>query len=431
MERKDKSLSRRELLMSAGLAGAGPQAPPIRIRTVDRPTLGETNADFKRFSGATAPSLYNKIRTERDGADSLKAERAENARRAADLARQGRPGFGVRDRQLTQAAWTLARSTTPGAGLLSWTCITARTSAAQGTEPWVASPLEMAQTVKAAARLYGAAMTGIAPMTETYVNLRESGRDVVFDDVGVPAVTAEKFVIPRKMKWVVAIAVPSNLDLLAWAPSALGEAATALGYSQCLLLVASLAEFIRGLGYEAIPSLSDTAQCVPFAVQAGLGELGRMNRLVTPELGPAVRLCKVFTDMPMPYDKPIDFGLIGFCKRCQSCAQACPARALSFDAEPSFRTTGPWNNAGHKAWFEDAYLCWQYSQKVGANVCSKCLVACPYTRAAKRWQRESGKAASARAPAGGRGFRILVDGAGRERGAEEWWAQEPPSGGSG
>jgi hypothetical protein len=57
---------------------------------------------------------------------------------------------------------------------------------------------------------------------------------------------------------------------------------------------------------------------VPFAIEAGIGELSRLNKLVTPEFGPAVRLCKVFTDLPMACDTPIDFGL-EFCKKCKKC----------------------------------------------------------------------------------------------------------------
>ncbi len=106
-----------------------------------------------------------------------------------------------------------------------------------------------------------------------------------------------------------------DLDLLSRAPTSLGDAATGLGYSHSAFTVASLAEFIRGLGYQAIPSVNDTALSVPFAVEAGIGELSRLNKLVTPEFGPAVRLCKVFTDLPMACDKPVDFGLVEFCKK--------------------------------------------------------------------------------------------------------------------
>ena len=70
-----------------------------------------------------------------------------------------------------------------------------------------------------------------------------------------------------------------------------------------------LAEFIRILGYKAIPMGNDTSLSIPLAIDAGLGELGRHGLLITPEYGPCVRLCKVFTDLPLEPDKPIQFGV--------------------------------------------------------------------------------------------------------------------------
>jgi len=56
----------------------------------------------------------------------------------------------------------------------------------------------MARTVKAAARLYGAGLVGIAPMNETYVNLRQEKKDIVFEDVDVPAVTGTSSRFPGR-----------------------------------------------------------------------------------------------------------------------------------------------------------------------------------------------------------------------------------------
>jgi reductive dehalogenase len=167
---------------------------------------------------------------------------------------------------------------------------------------------------------------------------------------------------------------------------------------------------------------------VPFAAEAGIGELSRLNKLVTPEFGPAVRLCKVFTDLPMACDKPVDFGLVEFCKKCKKCAESCPTRALSFDDEPSFKTRGPWNNPGHKAWFEDSYKCFQFWQKAGG--CSICLASCPYTKAAQAWIHPMVKATVSVAPATDGFFRIMDDtlGYGKSRDPREWWTKGPPAG---
>jgi len=404
------------------------------IRVVDRPTLGETNAEYKRFSGNDMFALYRPLKAQRDGAGSFEAEQASKAKRLIAWMNEKKPGFSLPDQQLSEGAWTVMHSARPGTGLLSWT----RTSppSEPGAPRYTASPEEMASTVKAAARLYGAGLVGIAPMNEAYVNLqvpredeKQKDKDIVFEDVDAPSVTDTKFVIPRKMKWVVAIAIPMDLDLLSRAPTPLGDAASALGYSHSAFVVSSLAVFIRGLGYEAIPCVNDTAQSIPFALDAGIGELGRLNKLVTPEFGAAVRLCKVFTDMPMALDKPVDFGLVEFCKSCKKCADACPSRALSFDDQPSFKTRGPWNNPGHKAWFEDSYKCFEYWQKSGSG-CGVCLVSCPYTKGDEAWIHEEVKATASIAPATDPVFRIMDNafGYGKQRDPQRWWTKNTPSG---
>ena len=82
--------------------------------------------------------------------------------------------------------------------------------------------------------------------------------------------------------------------------------------------------FIKGLGYKARVMPGFIPPIIPFALMAGLGEMGRMNRLVSPLYGGALRLDMILTDLPLALDKPIDFGLQTFCKGCKKCAKACP-----------------------------------------------------------------------------------------------------------
>ena len=447
MNRKRDHVTRRGLLKTAGLvAGAG--AIPIAggaaasiaqsgqsihkrpwwVRTVDKPTLGETNEDFQRFGGRNIFALYRPLKDEKEGEGAFKAEQEDKRKRIQDWIHDGKPGFSLRDRAIQDASWTVMRSARGPRSLLSWTRLRARSPEQLGVEPYSASPEEAANTVKAAARLFGAALVGIAPMNEKYVYQPQRGREIVFEDVEEPQVSKEKQTIPKRMKWVVSIAIQMDLDLIQRAPTAVGEGAASLGYSHCAFTVATLAEFIRGLGYQAIPSVNDTAASIPFAIDAGLGELSRTNRLITPEFGPCVRLCKVFTDLPMAYDKPIDFGVVEFCKRCKKCAEACPSGALSFDDEPSFQIKGPWSNPGHKAWFEDSYKCYQQWQNVTTG-CSICFLACPYTKAAKAWIHDTVKAAASMAPAVDPFFRVMDDafGYGEQHDPDQWWEQDLPA----
>jgi reductive dehalogenase len=338
-----------------------------------------------RFSGMHMFAIYPQLKEQEDGPGSMMEEENKKNARISEWMRRGKPGFQIQERALAEGAWTLFRSSQPavGSGMLSWTRLVVRTPAEMGVEPYTASPKEMADTVKNAAKRYGAGSVGIAPMNEAYVNLQEMGRAIFFEDVDVPEATNEKLVIPKKMKWVVAMAIPMDPDLLEQVPNENSDAAVALGYLKSIIVVSALAEFIRSLGYEAIPSVNDTAQSIPFALDAGLGEMGRTNKLITKDYGAGARLCKVITDMPMEYDKPVKFGVEEHCKTCHACADACPTHALSFDDEPSLVTKGPWNNPGHVAWFEDSFKCFKQWQKVG-NGCGICMAVCPYTKV--RWK---------------------------------------------
>ena len=75
------------------------------------------------------------------------------------------------------------------------------------------------------------------------------------------------------------------------------------------VVLLTIAQYIRNLGYQAIPSMNDTALAIPYALEAGLGEYGRHGLLITPEFGPRLRLGKIFTNLPLERDRPTSFGV--------------------------------------------------------------------------------------------------------------------------
>jgi epoxyqueuosine reductase len=137
------------------------------------------------------------------------------------------------------------------------------------------------------------------------------------------------------------------------------------------------------LGYEAIPSGNDTTQNIPLAISAGLGELGRIGLMLSPEFGPRQRICKVFTNLPLVPDKPVDFGIRSFCETCHACAQACPARAISFD-ERTTSTTSKSNRPGILRWPVDVEKCYMFWQENGGIDCANCVAACPWSLSPRR-----------------------------------------------
>ncbi|MDJ0753626.1 MAG: reductive dehalogenase [Ardenticatenaceae bacterium] len=184
--------------------------------------------------------------------------------------------------------------------------------------------------------------------------------------------------IPETMKTVIVLAFEMDYDSIEAAPTVLGDAGTMDGYSKMAITAGSLAQFIRGLGYNAIPCGNNTGISVPQAIEAGLGEGGRNGILITPKYGPRVRLAKVITDLPMAYDKPIRFGVEEFCEVCKKCATHCPTQAISYGPktmEPTTISTNP----GVLKWSvnaEDCYLGWT----ANASGCGMCIRVCPFNK---------------------------------------------------
>jgi len=231
--------------------------------------------------------------------------------------------------------------------------------------------------VKNAARTYGADLMGIAELDQRWVNDRNIYKPFLFMDVAQPEETHEGLIIPNSVNRAIVMAPEMNRQLILESPKVAEFLATDLGYSKMGWLVVMLAEFIRALGYQAIPCMNDTALSIPLAVDAGLGQVGRNGILITPEYGPCIRLCKILTDMPLKNDRPINFGLIEFCKQCLACAQACPVEAIGF-GDPSFVGVCESNNPGVEKWYVNAEKCLRFWQENGGS-CANCIAVCPFT----------------------------------------------------
>ena len=298
---------------------------------------------------------------------------------------KGRPGWELRDRALAEGANTIRYSVAKE--LYAWHRLQAHTPEDFGVERHQGSPAENSRLVKLAARFYGAVEVGVALLDRRHVySVDERGKPIVFDDVDQPIVAEDRWVIPKSCQWVIAVAVAQSEEAIARAPDGIASAAVAWGYSMMPVVAGSLAEFIRSLGYVAIPSGNDLALSVPIAVDAGLGEMSRLGLLITPKLGPRVRLANVITDLPLQPDSPIDFGAREFCETCKKCARLCPSRSLSFEREASYNVLGEWNNPGHKGWYFNAPTCLDYWGKVHSG-CSTCVRVCPYGKRDTWWHR--------------------------------------------
>ncbi len=391
------NLTRRELLKDLGLLGAGitlapasivgntvfdwdnEQTPalsrPSWVRTADKPTMEIDWEKMQRYSEwrTTRGSFVEYVGKERD--DRLTKLQTENLDR---WLKQNKPGYTLKDRALGVA-------TGQGSGAQGFLPPKdATTPEKLGVPKWTGSPEDAARMVTAAMRHLGAGTIGFVQLdtntTEKLIYAQDPDKkEMKIADVDLPSEDDKTRVIPKKARWVIAWTIPMSQETMKTAPTVLCQLTTGLTYTLNRSLQLRLQYFLAGLGYLGLGEASTNALGISpaFGTMAGLGEMSRLNRLMTPEWGPITRVFKMVTDLPLAPTKPINAGMFEFCKVCKKCADFCPSKALSFDTEPTWQVRGPWNNPGHKAFFEDSTKCRAYWRQVGTN-CGLCFTACPF-----------------------------------------------------
>jgi len=202
----------------------------------------------------------------------------------------------------------------------------------------------------------GAALVGFADIT----GLAELPRAVVVAMAHSPAVLADPEAMPTPEYYQEYLDFNARLD----------EIATELG------------RLIEEAGYRVklngatVGQIDPETLSAPFshkmaATRAGLGWIGKSALLVTPELGPALRLTSLLTDAPLEVGSPITESECGDCTACQ---EVCPGNAISGELWYAGRPRGE---------FYDAFACRTAAlQRAGARgisstICGMCMAVCP------------------------------------------------------
>jgi epoxyqueuosine reductase QueG len=166
------------------------------------------------------------------------------------------------------------------------------------------------------------------------------------------------------------------------------------------MLALRLSNFLESRGYRSIffPATYGTAEVWRFiskriptksglfsqrhaAVNAGLGEFGLNNLVVTPQYGPRMRFNSVITEAELK-PSPLLEEKVCLGEKCSLCLENCPgAIALNHDADPDVL----WYNS--PAW-TDLEACNELSLK---HYClGRCLKVCPVARKKSKVPAEEG-----------------------------------------
>jgi epoxyqueuosine reductase QueG len=144
-------------------------------------------------------------------------------------------------------------------------------------------------------------------------------------------------------------------------------------------------ELLADMGYcahaqtvESVKEFSNYRTTLPHktvATRAGLGWIGKCALLVTKEYGCAVRISSLITNAKLECAEPVTASR---CGKCDVCAQACPAKAVSGKL---------WNASLDRDEFYDVEACRRKAKELSKalmgkeiTLCGKCIEVCPYTQ---------------------------------------------------
>lgn len=284
-------------------------------------------------------------------------------------------GFRKMDYALRNASWNIEYGFAFGnmagnTGLYSWENTSDKIKRFIETGGKVShSATENSHIVKKAARFLGADLVGIC---HAHPNLIYSHEFNLITKKHIP------LNLPPECSNAIIMAIEMDYESSLYSPDGISGASTGLGYSVQAVVANMVATFIRGLGYRAVPSGNDTALSIPLAMAAGLGELGRNGLLITEKYGPRVRICKIFTDLPLEYDTFKSFGVEPFCRTCKKCSRHCPTQAIS-NGDPQMKGPSMSNFSGVKKWYINPEKCFLFWTKNWMD-CNNCVKVCPFNK---------------------------------------------------
>ncbi len=230
----------------------------------------------------------------------------------------------------------------------------------------VAVEKSFTNNIKEIVKYFGATDVGIAKMTDYSYYLYQGG---VSETVGLD--TYNQKVVPR-YRTAIVFTVKMDIAQINRGPHFEELLATEHAYWRVAEIGARLEMYLKELGYKSESQNGEyyLVPMVPLAYDAGLGQIGMSNHLVTKEYGDNVRLGAVLTTLELEYDQPVDFGLHEFCRKCALCLQNCPSKSIThLERLVNGRTF-------YK--FEDT-SCYDLWLHTGTD-CGICIQSCPFSQ---------------------------------------------------
>ena len=276
--------------------------------------------------------------------------------RAVDDALRAAPGlFSLESTQYHRLVFAGIRSNL----IATYALITQRDGAPLPRQAAI-SAQEATRFLKAWCQHFGAHSVGVTAVQDHHLYSHGGYRE----HYGIP--------VEKDHPYAIALTVEMDRSMTRGAPTAPAGLEAVKQYEASANIAIQLSILIRHLGYAARAQVLDHYELVAplVARDAGLGEIGRMGLLMTPHLGPRVRIAVVTTNLPLvPDERRPEPTVIDFCRHCTKCADACPGKAIPLG--------DPNSSHGEARWVMNPERCYMVWCTMGTP-CGRCLAVCPY-----------------------------------------------------
>jgi ferredoxin len=233
-------------------------------------------------------------------------------------------------------------------------------------EKQVIGPERAAEKIKGVAHHLGADLVRIGPLNPAFVYSHiGKTRGYPGRRRGAP--------ISLSHTHAISLAIGLNTGMIKTGPVLPEYMEVLRAYLQLAMISVTLAGYIRSLGYPARAHnlLNYQVLCVPVAIDAGMGQLGRHGLMLTKEFGSCLKLAVVTTDLPLTHDPTVNIGVDDFCAQCRICAESCPSKAIPTGDKVVVR--------GVEKWRIIPEACFYVWNETGTD-CGVCVASCPWTK---------------------------------------------------
>jgi len=215
-------------------------------------------------------------------------------------------------------------------------------------------PKEITDAIKKLTLHYGAADVGIAYADDKFWYSHRGRHKESYGEE-----------VDSSLKNAIVFTVEMKHEVINTAPQISAGVETSKAYIDAAIVGMQISYYIRQLGYNARNHMDGNylMPMIPVAEQAGLGEQGRNNLLISRKKGCFCRIGVVTTDMPLVFDKRADFNVKRFCELCSLCVNTCPAKTIP-------------RGDDSKSWHIEQEKCYDIWTSIG-NDCGVCISACP------------------------------------------------------